>query len=206
MPGRPRLIGYEYVHHGTLFFIVSSNVALREVIFIPSLTTRKKNDYATRIAKMMQAHPDVKLRIVADWNTHRYESLVCLVAAGFDSGIGLSEKDKKELSVQGRVGMPFFLTLPIALLPTTPPSMLLGSTKLKSDSAFFTRSCSEKVIFISIENRRSEVLAFVQYDNKAMAKPHEWTKKGKALSRYSFVPDVLDLLLLSETSLLEQDF
>lgn len=184
LPGRPRLIEYEYVRHGTLSFIVSFNVALGEVFFVTSGPTRKEDDYTAHIAQMVRAHPKVKRwHIVADnLNTHRSESLVRLVAAESDLDIDLGEKDKRGLlqSMQSRAA---FLSDPahrIVFYYTPKHASWLNQVEIWF--SVLARKLLRKGNFLSIDDLRSKVLAFIQYYNKTMAKPYLWTQKGKALS------------------------
>src|SRR5438128_5313473 len=86
MPGRERLIEYEYIRHGTLAFIVSFNVTHGGVFYVTAGPTRTEDDYVAHIRLMVAAHPEVKRwHIVADnLNTHCSESLVRYVAAESD--------------------------------------------------------------------------------------------------------------------------
>jgi hypothetical protein len=35
--------------------------------------------------------------------------------------------------------------------------------------------------FLSVEDLQTKVLAFIEYDNRTLAKPFKWTYQGKAL-------------------------
>ena len=96
MPGKPRLIEYEYIRHGTLSFIVSFNVTRGGVIFVTAGPTRTEQDYLAHIAGMVAAHPEIRRwHIVVDnLNTHCSESLVHFVAAESDLDIDLGQKGK----------------------------------------------------------------------------------------------------------------
>ena len=94
MAGKPRLIEYEYIRHGTLAFIVSFNVSQGGVLLATSGPTRTEEDYVAHMMLLVSTHPEIKRwHIVVDnLNTHCSESLVRLVAAESDLDIDLGKK------------------------------------------------------------------------------------------------------------------
>ena len=51
----------------------------------------------------------------------------------------------------------------------------------KSGRAILTRKLLRRGSFLAVADLTAQVLAFIAYDNRTMAKPFRWTFQGKAL-------------------------
>jgi len=68
------------------------------------------------------------------------------------------------------------------LFSITHPNILRGSIKLRFGSALWERKLLKRASFKSQDDLKNQILNFIDYFNKTMAKPFKWTYKGKVLA------------------------
>jgi len=182
--GKPKLIEYEYIRHGTRAFIVSFNVAQGGILLATSGPTRNEADYLAHITRLVDQNPDVKRwHIVADnLNTHCSESLVRFVAAESDLNIELGVKGVCGIlqSMESRVE---FLNDPshrIVFYYTPKHASWLNQIEIWF--SILARKLLRNGSFVSLDDLCNKVFRFIDYYNSTMAKPFKWTYSGKALS------------------------
>jgi hypothetical protein len=94
-PGRVERQEFEYIRHGTQTLIANLDVVSGKIV-APSIgPTRNESDFANHIAATIDTDPEVKWIFLLDQlNTHKFESLVLLVAerCGIDDDIGVKGK------------------------------------------------------------------------------------------------------------------
>lgn len=183
-PGMDRLLEFEYVRHGTLAFIVSFNVACGGVIWVTSGPTRNEQDYVEHIRQMVQAHPAItRWHLVADnLNTHYSESLVRYVATESDLDIDLGVKGKSGILESMKTRGEFLANKQHRLVFYYTPQHASWMNQIEIWFSILARKLLRKGNFLSIDHLQNKVLAFIDYYNQTMAKPFQWTYKGKALS------------------------
>lgn len=189
-PGLPRAPGkverceFEYTRHGTLSFIVSFDVVTGAVPLLSAGPTRNEQDFAAHIEARLKAEPDVKQWhfITDNLNTHCSETLVRLVAQASTITEDLGVKGKTGL-LQSKKTRTAFLTDPThKLVFHYTPRHASWMNQVEIWLSVLARKLLRRRSFTSPDDLKAKVLAFVDYFNRTMAKPYQWTAKGKALT------------------------
>lgn len=184
MPGRARRIEYEYIRHGTLAFIVSFNVTFGGVIYVTAGPTRTADDYVAHLRLLVEAHPEIKRWhfVVDNLNIHCSESLVRFVAAASDLDIDLGVKGKSGILRSMQTRSDFLSIQDHRVVFYYTPKHASWMNQVEIWFSILARKLLRKGNFLSINDLRNKVLAFIAYYNNSMAKPFKWTYAGKALS------------------------
>ncbi len=184
-PGRVEHREFEYIRHGTMSFMVNFEVATGQVGLVSCGPTRTEQDYLEHIQRTVAAEPDVRRWhfAVDNLNTHKSESLVRFVAAESDIAadtLGVKGKSGILKSMQSRAE---FLTNPDhRIVFHYTPKHASWMNQVEIWFSILVRKLLKRGNFTSLDHLKAKVLAFVQYYNLTMAKPFQWTAKGKALS------------------------
>ena len=182
-PGKPVRREFEYIRHGTQTLIAAFDVATGKVIASVG-ATRTEEDYAQFLENVIGAAPQIKRwHIVADnLNTHLSESVVKLTAR-------LSGVEEKSLGEKGKSGVLASLKTREAFLRDCTHKVVFHFTPrhaswLNQVEVWFS-ILVKKVIrrgnFLSQEDLKAKMLAFIEYFNATMAKAFRWTYKGTPL-------------------------
>jgi transposase len=186
LPMRPGKIEYqehEYVRHGTRCLIANFEVATGKVI-APSIgPTRTNEDFASHIEKTIATDPEAAgwIFVVDQLNIHQSEDLVKLVAKECEIELELDGKGNLK-NLKAMASRRAFLeerTHRIRFVYTPKHTSWLNQIELWF--SILVRRLLKRGSFTSVEDLGRQILAFIDYFNRTMAKPFKWTYKGRPL-------------------------
>jgi hypothetical protein len=182
IPGKPALIEYEYIRHGTQALIANLEVATGQC-HTPSIgDTRTEADFVAHIQQTVAQDPEgTWIFIVDQLNTHRSESLVRFVAqaCGFEGDLGIKGKEGILQSMSTRAAFLQDASHRIRFVYTPIHTSWLNQIEIWF--SILVRRLLKRNSFSSVNELRERILAFIDYFNKTMAKPFKWTYAGRPL-------------------------
>lgn len=191
-PDLPMLSGhvlrreFEYVRHGTLSWYINLDVASGQIIEPSWGSTRGEQDCVAHLKRLVESTPEVKRwhLMMDNLDTHRSESLVRWVA-------DLEGTPQETLGKKGKRGILRSMESRTAFLhdPTHrvvfyyTPKHASWMNQVEIWLSILARKLLKRGNFISLEDLRDQILAFITYYNRTMAKPIKWTYTGLAPDR-----------------------
>ncbi len=183
-PGQPEAREFEYIRHGTLTFIINFDVATGQV-FAPSVgPTRTAADFLAHVQQTVASDPTTqKWHFVVDnLNTHQSEALVRYVAGRTEATL--------ELGQVGQTGILASMATRAAFLSDPSHDVVLHYTPKHASwlnqveiwLSVLVRKLLRRASCGSTAALEEQVLAFIAYFNRTMAKPYQWTYQGKPLA------------------------
>ena len=181
-PGEVERREFEYVRHGTQTLIASMDVATGQMLAPSVGPTRTEADFVTHIEGVVETARDDSWIFVCDQlNTHKSEALVRLVAAREGRG--------EELGVKGVSGILQTLATREAYLCDPShrirfvftPKHTSWLNQVEIWFSILSRRLLKRASFVSADELRTQLLAFIDYFNRTLAKPFRWTYRGRPL-------------------------
>ena len=185
-PGRVQSREFEYVRHGTLCLMANLEIWCGHVI-APSIgPTRTEQDFRAHVERTVAADPLAGWVFICDnLNTHQSEALVLYVAQACGITEDLGQKEKSGV-LKSQASRAEFLSDPshrIRFAYTPKHSSWLNQIEIWFST--LVRKLLKRSSFCSLEDLKQRILRFIDYFNRAMAKPIEWLYSPKPL----FEPD-----------------
>lgn len=183
LPGFPRKLEYEYKRHGTLCLIPGFDVVTGKIIDYYIGDTRTEADFAGIIHKIIQGDPKAEWIFIADQlNTHKSEALVRLVAKyiGYEGNLGI--KGKSGILLNRKTRADFLTCKEHRIRFVFTPKHCSWLNQVECWFSILTRKLLKRAGFSSKQELRDKLEDFIAYFNRSMARPYNWTYKGKPLA------------------------
>lgn len=174
---------FEYIRHGTLSWFINFDVVTGHVLEPSSGPTRTEEDALAHFQHLIASDPRAtKWRIILDnLNIHQSEALVRWVAE--QEGIAA-----ENLGVKGKSGILQSMESRAAFLHDPRHWVVLYYTPKHASwmnqveiwLSILVRKLLKRGNFLSLDDLRTQILAFIAYYNRTMAKPIKWTYAGLA--------------------------
>ena len=182
-PGQVARREFEYTRHGTCSFFINFDVATGQVFSPSSGPTRTEADFVDHVRRTVQSDPAATQWhfVVDNLDIHRSERLVRYVAEwdGLDQDLGIKYVRGVLRSRASRAAFLADRTHSIVFHYTPKHASWLNQVEIWL--SILVRKLLRRGNFRSVEDLRDQVLAFIAYFNRTMAKPFKWTYLGKPL-------------------------
>ena len=182
-PGKVERREFEYIRHGTCSFIVSRDVVTGQIVAPYAAPTRTEADFLAHVQAVVATRPEAnQWHIVVDnLDTHRSASLVRWVADELDLDIDLGVKGQRGI-LHNRQSRAAFLSDPShRIVFHYTPNHCSWLNQIEIWLSILVRKLLKRGSFTSIADLQAQVLEFIAYYNRTMAKPFRWTYQGKPL-------------------------
>jgi transposase len=186
LPPRPGQVArreFEYKRHGTCSFFINFDVATGQVFSPSSGPTRTEADFVAHVQRTIASDPTASQWhfVVDNLDIHRSASLVRFVAelAGLTTDLGRKRRSGILRSKATRADFLSDPSHPIVFHYTPKHASWLNQVEIWL--SILVRKLLRRGNFRSVDDLRNQVLAFIAYFNRTMAKPFKWTYQGKPL-------------------------
>jgi len=182
-PGKVERREFEYIRHGTRAFILSRDVVSGQLIAPSGGPTRTEADFLSQVQGVVATDLAVTRWhfVVDNLNTPQSASLVHWVAAKSELDIDLGQKGADGI-LHTQASRAAFLSDPRhRVVFHYTPKHCSWLNQIEIWLSILVRKLLKRGSFVSVEDLKARVLAFIDYYNRTLAKPFQWTYQGKPL-------------------------
>ncbi len=182
-PGKVERREFEYVRHGTVTFILNRDVATGQVVAPSYGPTRTEEDFVAHLRRTVATDPAATRWhfVVDNLNIHQSEALVRYVAEVDALDIDLGIKGEKGILASRQSRAAFLCDPSHTIVFHYTPKHASWLNQIELWLSILTRKLLRRGSFLSVADLTAQVLAFIAYYNRTLAKPFKWTSQGKAL-------------------------
>lgn len=177
---------FEYIRHGTLSWFINFDVVTGQVIESSWGPTRGEADCLAHLQRLLASSPQTKRwhLIMDNLDIHCSASLVRWIAE-------LEGIEQETLGVKGKRGILRSMKSRAAFLHDPTHRVVLYYTPKHASwmnqveiwLSILVRKLLKRGNFTALDDLRDQILAFIDYYNRTMAKPIKWTFTGLAPDR-----------------------
>lgn len=174
---------FEYIRHGTQCLTANFEIATGRIIAPTLGDTRTEADFLAHVVQTVAEDPQGTWIFVLDHlNTHRSASLVRWVAqqCAIQADLGVKGKSGILASLNARAAFLQDTTHRIRFVYTPKHTSWLNQVEIWF--SILVRRLLKRASFTSTEDLRQGILAFIEFCNRAKAKPFKWTYAGRPLT------------------------
>ena len=172
---------FEYMRHGTLSWFINFDVVSGQVIEPSWGPTRTEEDALAHIQHLVASDPKATRwhMMLDNLNIHQSESLVRWIAQRegiAQDTLGVKGKSGILHSMESRAAFLHDPTHQVVLYYT--PKHASWMNQVEIWLSILVRKLLTRGNFITLDDLRDQILAFIAYYNRTMAKPIKWTYTG----------------------------
>jgi hypothetical protein len=178
-PGQVERQEFEYLRHGTQSLIANWQVATGTVLAPSIADTRTEADFAAHIKATVTTEPTAGWVFIVDQlNTHKSETLVRLIARCCDLKMDLGEKEKSGILKSMETRAAFLGDSAHRIRFVYIPKHSSWLNQIECWFSILVRRLLKRGNFTSTQDLKQQILDFINYFNRVLAKPFNWKFKG----------------------------
>lgn len=184
-PGKVEYREFEYIRHGTQTLIANFDVVTGQLVAPTIGQTRTEADFLAHCQRLFASDPNAsKWHLIMDClNIHQSESLVRWIAE-------IESIPQDTLGVKGKEGIlksmstraQFLTSLEHKVVFHFTPKHCSWLNQVEIWFSILTRKLLRRGSFSSQVDLKQQMLNFIDYFNQKLARPFQWTFKGKLLA------------------------